>query len=89
MKIYLITSFIALSIATLDFGSNPPSRKSVTSSKTWQRKRQMSCRRAKCPNDEDFCEHPKCYPQKKIQKALHDFHDKTHLDTQSRPSGMY
>ena len=75
MKIVLITIFFALSFANYDFGFNHP-RKSVTSSKWWQKSKARlgRCRRAKCPKDEDFCENPRCYPHKDIEKALEKAH---------------
>ena len=69
MKFILITTLFVLSIASYDFGFKPP-RKSVRSSKRWS----GGCRKAKCPKDEDFCENPRCYPHKDIEKALEKAH---------------
>ena len=81
MNTLLITTLFALSYASynfLDSGFNPP-RKSVTSYKRWQRKTAKSgCRRAKCPNNDEYCVKPKCYPHAEIDKALHDRQDKVH-----------
>ena len=87
MNTLLLTTLIALSYASSDLfnsGFNPP-RKSVTSFKRWQRKTaKAGCRRAKCPNNDDYCVKPKCYPHAEIRQALHDHHD---IEHKARSSG--
>ena len=90
MNTLLITTLIALSYASYDLFNSKfdPPRKSVTSFKRWQRKTAKSgCRRAKCPNNEEYCLKPKCYPHAEIRQALHDRHDKFHIEHQPRSSG--
>ena len=57
-----------------------PNRKSGTSSRRWQRKtaKTGSCRRAKCPNNDDYCVKPKCYPRAEIDRVLHEDHNLSH-----------
>ena len=92
MNTLLITTLIALSYASYDLynsGFDPP-RKSVTSFKRWQRKTARSgCTRAKCPNNDEYCVKPKCYPHAEIRKALHNCHDPLHdhPEHKSRSSG--
>ena len=88
MKTLLITTLIALSFAGYDFfysGVNHPRR--AKSSRRLQRK--TGCWRAKCPNNEEYCINPKCYPHDEIAKVLHDRHDDIHQHKQhkSRSSG--
>ena len=90
MNTLLITTLIALSYASYDLynsGFDPP-RKSVTSFKRWQRKTARSgCTRAKCPNNDEYCVKPKCYPHDEIDKALHEGQYKFHPEHKTRSSG--